>query len=61
MQTYEDLVRLAQICLAQSRFVVVSEVAKELRSMAHEYQERAAELHGGRLATIEDEEDTAGG
>jgi hypothetical protein len=61
MQTYEDLVRLAQICLAQSRFVVVSEVAKELRSMAKEYQKRAAELHGGRLATIEDEEDTAGG
>jgi hypothetical protein len=50
MQTYENLVQLARICLAQSHIAVLPEVAKELRSMAEEYQKRADELHGGRLA-----------
>jgi hypothetical protein len=61
MQAYQDLVRLAQICLAQSRIAVVPEVAEELRSIAEEYQKRADEVHDRRLAAIGDEEDPAGG
>jgi len=49
MQTYEDLVELASICLRQARAAKSRAVAAELRRMAKEYQKRAAELAPGKL------------
>jgi replication-associated recombination protein RarA len=49
MQTYEDLVELASICLRQARAAKSRAVAAELRRMAKEYQKRAAELVPGKL------------
>ena len=49
MQTYEDLVELASICLRQARSAKSRAVAAELRRMAKEYQKRAAELVPGKL------------
>jgi hypothetical protein len=45
--TYQELMRLAMQCLAQSRSAF-PELAQELRQMAEEYQRRAAELNGGK-------------
>ena len=45
MQTYEDLVELAKICLGQARITKSRTVAAELRHMAKDYQKRATELN----------------
>jgi hypothetical protein len=52
MQTYEDLVELASICLRQARTAKSRAVAAELRRMAKEYQMRAAELVPGKLSDL---------
>jgi len=45
MQAYQDLIELARICLGRARAAHSPEVAGKLRSMAKEYQERAAKLN----------------
>jgi hypothetical protein len=42
MQTYDQLVEIARICLRQARMAGAAEVVKELRRMAWEYREKAA-------------------
>jgi hypothetical protein len=54
MQTYEDLVELAKVCLRQARRTKSRNVAAELRRMAKDYQKRAAELDSGKLPDIRD-------
>jgi hypothetical protein len=49
---YHDMVELAKICLRQARASANPEVAKELRRLAKQYQERAADLDGGILPDI---------
>ncbi len=55
MQTYDDLVHLARVCIRQAKATDRDEVAAELIRMADEYRQRAAALDGGRLPQIEDE------
>jgi len=52
MQTYEDLVELAKICVGQARKTKSRKVAAELRRMAKDYQKRAAALNSGKLPDI---------
>jgi hypothetical protein len=54
MQTYEDLVELAKICMRQARDTKSRQVAAELRRMAKDYQKRAAELNSGKLPDLRD-------
>jgi len=54
-ESYEDLVKLAKICVVQARACVMPEAAAELRHMAKEYQQRAADLDGGKLPDIGEE------
>jgi len=54
MQTYEDLVELAKICMRQARETKSRQVAAELRRMAKDYQKRAAELNSGKLPNLRD-------
>ena len=54
-ESYEDLVKLAKICVLQARACVMPEAAAELRHMAKEYQQRAADLDGGKLPDIGEE------
>ena len=52
MQTFEDLVELAKICVGQARKTKSRKVAAELRRMAKDYQKRAAALNSGKLPDI---------
>jgi hypothetical protein len=52
METYQDLVELAQSCMMQARLASTEQVADTLRQMAKEYQERAAKLGHGKLPDI---------
>jgi|HubBroStandDraft_4_1064222.scaffolds.fasta_scaffold1372511_1 hypothetical protein len=52
MQTYDQLVEIARICLRQARMAGAAEVVKELRRMAWEYREKAAKLNGGKLPDL---------
>jgi hypothetical protein len=52
MQTYADLVELANICAQQAHFTQTREVAQELWRMALEYQRKAAALDSGKLPDI---------
>jgi hypothetical protein len=54
IQTYEDLVELAKICVGQARETKSRKVAAELRRMAKDYQKRAAELSNGKLLDLRD-------
>ncbi len=54
MQTYDDLVRLARICIRQAKEAKHEGVASQLRQLAREYQRRAAELDGGKPPIIDD-------
>jgi hypothetical protein len=54
MQTHEDLVELAKICVGQARETKSRKVAAELRRMAKDYQKRAAELYNGKLPDLRD-------
>jgi hypothetical protein len=55
MQTYSDLVELARICVEHARAAKNFEVPAELKHIAKEYQQRAAELNGGELPYIGEE------
>jgi len=52
MQTFEDLVELAKICVGQARKTKSRKVAAELRRMAKDYQKRAAALNRGKLPDV---------
>ena len=52
METYDDLVALARICMKQSTLASSKTVAAELRRLAQEYQRRAADLDTGILPDI---------
>jgi hypothetical protein len=52
MQTYDDLVKQARICLRQAKDMANPSVSTELTRMAKHYQLRAAELDGGKLPDI---------
>jgi len=56
VQTYEDLVELARICWKQAHWTTSLDAAAELKRMAKEYQQRAAQLNGGKLADIGENE-----
>jgi hypothetical protein len=49
MPTHAELVELAKMCAFNARAANNERVARELRRMAREYQEKAAELDSGRL------------
>jgi hypothetical protein len=53
MRTNDDLVKLAGICLRQAREATDPALARELRSMAREYQQRAARPDTGQLPDID--------
>ncbi len=55
MQTYDDLVELARICLKQSRESKNPFVSAELRHVAKGYQLRAAAMNNGKLPDIGEE------
>jgi len=52
MQTLADFIELAQLCAHNARFTVSREVARTLWQMAMEYQQKAAELDGGKRPDI---------
>ena len=54
MPTYADYVELARICWRQARAAQTDGAAAVLRKMAHEYQQNAARLNGGKLPEIGD-------
>ena len=56
MQTYDNLVELARICLEQSRKAKNPFVSAELRHVAKGYQLRAAAMNHGRIPDIGEEE-----
>jgi hypothetical protein len=53
MQSYDDLIELARICVEQARAARNREVAAELRRMGREYHERAAKLNGGTAPPLD--------
>lgn len=55
MDSYEELVELARICMRQARIAQTKEVAAELQRMAREYQDKAARLTGGKLPDLEEQ------
>jgi hypothetical protein len=55
MQTYDDLVELARICLEQSRESKNPFVSAELKHVAKGYQLRAAAMNNGKLPDIGEE------
>jgi hypothetical protein len=52
MHTYIDLVQLARICLKHARETTHPSLRDELKRMAKEYQQRAANLDSGELPDI---------
>jgi hypothetical protein len=52
MPTYDELVKLARMCLQQAGETISPIVSAELRRRAKEYQRRAAELDDGKLPDI---------
>jgi hypothetical protein len=57
MQSYNELVELARICLKQAREAKNPSVSTELRHLAKGYQVRAASMDHGRLPDIGEEEE----
>lgn len=51
--TYDELVELARMCWREAHRSR-DDVARELRRMAHQYQQQAATLNGGKLPDIGD-------
>jgi len=51
---YRELVDLARTCAHQARVTRDPAVANELRRMAEEYRQRAAEFNDGKLPDIGD-------
>jgi hypothetical protein len=56
MQTHDELVKLARIYLRQAREITNPSVSTELMRMAKHYQRRAAEIDGGKLPDIGEDE-----
>jgi hypothetical protein len=56
MQTYEDLVELAPICLKQAHDAKNSSVSAEFMHLAKGYQMRAASMVSGKLPDIGEDE-----
>jgi hypothetical protein len=56
MQTYDNLVELARICLKQAREAKNPSVSAELMYLAKGYQLRAATMDKGKLPDIGEEE-----
>lgn len=54
MPTLSDIIELAQVCAHNARITVSREVAGTLWRMAIEYQQKAADLDGGKLPNIGD-------
>jgi hypothetical protein len=52
VQTYDDLLQLAQICAKNAHSAISKEVAVELWRMALEYRDRAAKVDGGKAPEI---------
>ena len=52
MQTHEDLVEIARICLNQARAAENPSVSAEFMRLAKGYQMRAASMVGGKLPDI---------
>jgi hypothetical protein len=52
MQTHDELVKLARICLRQAKETTNPSVSSELTRTARHYQRQAAELDGGKLPDI---------
>ena len=50
--TYDELIELARMCLRQSALAQTEDVARELRRMARECQDKAAKLGNGQLPDI---------
>jgi len=57
MQSYDDLVELARICLKQAREAKTPSVSVELMHLAKRYQMRAASMDNGKLPGIGEEEE----
>jgi len=47
MPSYNDLIELARICQRQADLTEIPAVAEELRRMAEDYRQRAADLDRG--------------
>jgi hypothetical protein len=52
MQTYDDLVEIARVCLKQARAAENPSVSAEFMRLAKGYQMRAASMVGGTLPDI---------
>jgi hypothetical protein len=52
MQTYEDLLEIARICLKQARAAENPSVSAEFMRLAKGYQMRAATMVSGKLPDI---------
>ena len=52
MQSFDDMVNLARICIKQAQQVTDPHVSAELWLLAKEYRQRAAELDRGKLPDI---------
>ena len=56
MQTYDNLVEIARICLKQARESKNPSVSAELRLLAQGYQIRAAAMDKGKIPDIGENE-----
>jgi hypothetical protein len=55
METYDDLVKFARLCLGLARKAVDKNTAQDFLNLAEEYRAKAAKLNGGKLPFIEHE------
>jgi hypothetical protein len=53
MRTRRELIELAELCADQARLAQNEDVARELWRMAREFQQKAAQLDGSKLANID--------
>jgi hypothetical protein len=53
METHDDLVKFARLCLGLAGKALDEKTAQEFRNLAEEYRAKAAKLNGGKLPTIE--------
>jgi len=56
MQTYDNLVELARLCLKQAHEAKNSFVSAEFKHLAKGYQMRAASMNNGKLPDIGEDE-----
>lgn len=54
MNTYDDFVQFARDCMRHARLASSKDVAEKLKTIAREYQAKAAKLGDGHLPAIED-------